>query len=115
MERFGFRARLEVGLINLCQYFVVDWTPPIILKSEVPTVMVVILRFIVVDIDSLFSSFFLHLHVVTRSKRVDVHDTSMTKDFVVDQRREFDTAKSEPHMAFRCCIQQTSLGWINRF
>lgn len=84
MERFWLRARLQISLINLSQNFVIDGPPTVIFKSHVPPIMIITFRFVVMNVDSLFASFLFHLHVVTWSERIDIYNTSMTKDLIVD-------------------------------
>lgn len=113
MKRFRLCARLQVGLVKLSQNFVVDRTPTIILKAQVPSIVIIVFWFVIVDVDRLLARLLFHLHIVTRRESTNVHDTSMTEDLVVDERREFLSAKSEPHMTLRCGIQQTGLSRIN--
>jgi hypothetical protein len=61
--------------------------------------MVIKFRLVVVNVNSLFACFLFHLHIVTWSKRIDVYNTSMTEDLIVDEGRELAASKSEPNVA----------------
>jgi len=113
MVRFRFTASLHVGLVNLGKHFIIDWTPSIVFKSHIPTVVLILLRFIEVHIYRLFTCFFLHLHVITRRKCVNVNDTTMHKDLVEYQWGELGAAETETHVALRSCVEKSSLRWVD--
>lgn len=50
-------------------------------------------------INRLLSHFFLQSHIVTRSKGININNTSMTKDFVVNQRRKLGATQPKSDMA----------------
>lgn len=68
MERFGFVTRLQVCLVDLSEHFVVDGAPSVVFESHVPTVVVVVLRLVIVNVNGLLASVFLERHVVARSE-----------------------------------------------
>lgn len=88
----------------MSKHFVVDGPPAVVLKSHVPTVMVIVLRLVVVNVNSLLASVLLHGHVIARSKRVDVNNTAVGEDLVVNERWEFSTAETEPNVALRSSV-----------
>lgn len=66
--------------------------------------MIIILRFVVANVDSLFARFLFHLHVVSWSERINVYNTSMTKDLIIDQGRELASSESEPDVALSSSV-----------
>ena len=109
VERFRLLTRLDLDLVVRCEDLVRDGTPAISLNSLVPTIMIVVFRSIKRDVDCVLPLIFLHGVVVTRRKRIDVDDTSMREDLVVDQRWESITSETEANVTARCRIQETSL------
>jgi hypothetical protein len=110
---FGFAAGLHVGLVYLSEHFVVDWTPTVVFKTHVPTVVLVLLWFIEMHIDRLFTCFFLHLHVIAWCKRIYVNNATVHKDLVEYQRGELGATQTETHVTFRGRIEKASLWWVN--
>jgi hypothetical protein len=84
MEWLGFSILLHFSLINLCENLVVYWPPSIILKSHVPTIMLVVFWFIEMYVDRLFPCFLFDRHIITGCKCIDVDDASVAEDFVVN-------------------------------
>lgn len=51
MKRFRFASWLHVNLVNLCEHFIIYWTPSIIFESHIPAVMFIVFWFIKMNID----------------------------------------------------------------
>ena len=114
------QVRLKVKLLLLCRgfyldtvarckKFVRDWTPAIALDALIPTIKAVILRLVKAHINCVLLVFLLESIVVTRGKRIDIDNATVSEDLVVDERREALAAESEPDMAARCCVEKASL------
>lgn len=61
--------------------------------------MIVVLGFVESHIDSVFLMLFFQGIVVAWSKRININNTSMRKDLVIDKGREAFATKAEPDMA----------------
>jgi len=112
VKSLGFFSGFELDLVSWSQDFVRNWSPAIALNSLIPTIVIVILWLIKTDVYSVFLIFLLQCVVVSWCKCVDVNDSSMGKDFVVDQRRKAFSTQSKPDVAARCCVQKSSFSWV---
>ena len=70
--------------------------------------MPVILGLVEVGVERFFFLFLLERIVVSGRKRIDVHYTTVSKDLVVDKRREAITAKTETNVATSSGIEEAS-------
>ncbi len=63
-----------MSLIYKSQIYYGYRSPAVVFKSIVPSVELVILRFVILDVDDLLLLLFLDLHIVSWSKGVDIHN-----------------------------------------
>ena len=75
--------------------------------------MVIILWLVVLDINLLLSRFLFDSIIVTWRECIDINDSTVSEDLIVDQRREALSTKSEPNMTSGSCVKETCLGWVN--
>lgn len=113
VELFRFFTSLNLNFVIRCENLVRDGTPAVALNPLVPAIVIVVLGPVKCDVDCVLPLILLHGVVVARSERIDVHDATVCKDLVVDQRWEPITSKTEANVTARCSIQETSLCWIN--
>ena len=113
MELLRLLLGIQFHLVVGCQDFIRDRSPAILFNTVIPSVEVVILWFVVLDVQGFLPLLLLDLVVVPWCKCIDVHDTTMSEDFIVYQRWEAITSKPEPDMAPGCSIQKTSLSRVD--
>lgn len=108
MEFFLFLFSIHFYLIVGGQRLIRDWTPAVVLCTTVPSIFIVNFishfRFVEHDIDSIFAGFFFDFDVVSWGESVDVDDTAVGEDFIIDERREFRATETESDVALRGCI-----------
>jgi len=88
VELLGLLRRLQLDLVTRSQYFVRDGPPAVALNSMVPAIVAVVLRLVEADVDRVFFVMLLQRVVVSRCEGVDVYDSSVSEDFVINQRWE---------------------------
>ena len=91
MEWLRLVSCVDLNLIEWRQDLVINWPPPIVLYPFVPALMLIVFRFVELDVDSLLLLHFFYLVVISGCERVDVTHGSMNEDLVVDQRWELET------------------------
>lgn len=106
MKWYGLVRCLYFNLVKWDEYLIIDRSPPIVLNSFIPALMLVIFGLIELNVDCSFSLLFLHLIVVTWSKGIDVNNSSMNEDFIIDKGWELETTQSKSNV--------TLGGWIKK-
>ena len=114
MERLEFSISLQLSLVYLRQDLIVNGPPAVVLKSHVPSIVLVVLRLVEMNVDGLFTHFFFERHVVSGRKCIDVYDCAVREDLVVNEGRELGTTQSEPNVALRSRVKQARFSRINR-
>lgn len=100
MEFLGLLGRVNLNLVERSQDFVTDGAPSIVFVPAVPSVSITVIFWLVkFDIDAGFAFILLQLHVIAGRKRIYVYNTAMTKNLVVNQRRELCATQAEPDVA----------------
>ena len=84
MESLRLFSRLEFNFVSRSEDFVGYWSPAVALNSLVPASVVVILRLIKTDVDSFFLMLLFQRIVVSWCECIDVNDSSMSENFVVN-------------------------------
>ena len=104
MELFGLLIRLEFHFVAWSQNFVRYGAPTVTFYPLIPSVVVIVIGFVILYVDLFLSNFFLNLVVVSRGKGINIHDASMCEDLVVDERGESFSAQSKSNMTPRSSV-----------
>ena len=104
MEWLRLIRGINFNLVKGSKDFIIDWSPPVVLNSFIPSLMLVALGFIILDVDRLTFLVLFHLIIVPRGERVDVTNSAMHEYLVIYQRWEFQPSESKPHVALRCRV-----------